>query len=193
MKKVIFIVILVLALMEGISWWVYTSFFSQGADEPAKPVEQAQSPVLSSSVANKTEEKPETDQNDVNEEKVVSSIPPASELPSKGMTSDAGNFPPPSTEVKNGVTERMIHMGVRQWAWDPGTIRVKQNELVRLIIHNADVRHALVIPELGVEADIPEDGAVVEFMAKRRGTFEFFCSTYCGEGHMEMRGRIIIE
>ncbi|OGI16141.1 MAG: hypothetical protein A2878_03240 [Candidatus Moranbacteria bacterium RIFCSPHIGHO2_01_FULL_54_31] len=84
-------------------------------------------------------------------------------------------------------------MGVRQYAWEPATITAKKGELVRLIVHNADVLHGLVIPDLGVNQDIPSDGAVVEFTASKAGTFEFFCSVWCGEGHMEMRGKIVIQ
>lgn len=109
------------------------------------------------------------------------------------MSSDSESFPLPSTEVKNGVTERTIHMGVRQWAWDPAEIRAKQGELVRLVIHNADIRHAIVIPDLGVEADIPEEGAIVEFTASQRGAFDFLCATYCGTGHAMMQGKIVVE
>lgn len=104
------------------------------------------------------------------------------------------DFPAPTVATVNGKTERTIHMGVRQYAWDPNVITVKQGELVRLIVHNADVQHGLVIPELGVlNIDIPPDGAVIEFSADKVGTFEFFCSYYCGEGHIEMQGKIVVE
>ena len=103
-------------------------------------------------------------------------------------------YPKVTTEVVNGRTERTIHMGVRQYAWDPSTLTVKKGELVRLVIHNADVKHGIVIPELGImEGDIPPEGAVIEFIPDKVGTFEFFCSVYCGEGHMEMRGKVIVE
>lgn len=104
------------------------------------------------------------------------------------------SFPEPTVQIVNGRPERTIHMGVRQYAWDPSVIQAKQGELVRLIIHNADVQHGLVIPELNVlNIDIPTEGAVIEFEANKVGTFVFFCSYYCGEGHSEMRGKIIIE
>lgn len=32
----------------------------------------------------------------------------------------------------------------------------------------------------------------IEFLASKTGTFESFCSVWCGERHMEMRGSIII-
>lgn len=103
-------------------------------------------------------------------------------------------FPPPTVEVVNGRPERTIHMGVRQYAWDPSVLNVKQGELVRLIVHNADVQHGLVIPDLNVlNIDIPPEGAVIEFEANKAGTFSFFCSYYCGEDHSVMRGKIIVE
>lgn len=114
--------------------------------------------------------------------------------PYSGMGNpDSESFPPPSTEVINGRTERTIHMGVRQYVWEPNVITAKRGELVRLIIHNADVEHGLVIPDLGVEQSIPPEGAVVEFLATQAGTFEFFCSAWCGEGHMEMLGQVVIQ
>lgn len=111
----------------------------------------------------------------------------------ENVSEDTDTYPRVSVEIVDGRMERTIHMGVRQWAWDPEEIRVKQGELVRLVIHNADVPHAIAIPELGIDADIPEEGAVVEFVAKTKGTFRMFCSVYCGEGHMEMQGKILIE
>lgn len=107
---------------------------------------------------------------------------------------NSDSFPAPTVEVVHGRAERTIHMGVRQYAWDPSVILVKQGELVRLIVHNADVQHGLVIPDLNVlNIDIPPEGAVIEFVASKTGTFVFFCSYYCGEGHSEMRGKIIVE
>lgn len=123
----------------------------------------------------------------------VSEVPAKEEAPLVSK-SDEVQYPKVTTELVNGRTERTIHMGVRQYAWDPSTLTVKKGELVRLVIHNADVMHGIVIPELGImEGDIPPEGAVIEFTPNKVGVFEFFCSVYCGEGHMEMRGKVIVE
>lgn len=176
MKKslYIFIPFLILALMEGVVWMVIKS--SNSKEEVAavsktedQEIKEPQSEIAS--VKEKTKE----------------------ETYSTSDNFDSESFPPPSAEVKNGRTERTIHIGVRQWAWDPKTITAKKGELVRLIVHNADVKHGLVITDLGVNQDIPPEGAVVEFITSKAGTFEFFCSVYCGEGHMEMRGKIVVE
>ncbi len=195
MKKTIAISVLLLALMEGISWWAYKSWSSQGTDEPSWPSEEKQVPApLSNAVSQQPIEKPESIPPSDNQTSTTPETSPADLLP-KGMgsSSSEGSFPLPSTEVVNGVTERTIHMGVRQYEWDPKIIRAKQGELVRLIIHNADVKHGIAIPELGVNEDISPDGAVVTFQATKKGTFEFFCSVWCGEGHMEMTAKLVIE
>lgn len=186
MKKIIVIAVLVFFLMEGISWWVSKSLSSKdtSSNETTNSTEQAQSPLLPLNVTNKTEEKPQVSQNDINEKEPVSTTSP--DLYS-------GDFPLPSTEVVNGITERTIHIGVRKYEWDPKIIRAKEGELVRLVVHNADVKHGLVIPELGVNEDIPEEGAVITFKATKKGTFEFFCSVYCGVGHIEMKGTFVVE
>lgn len=186
MKKALYIIVplFALALMEGIVWLVFQSSKEKGStpeqttteDTAALPKRQEQAPP---------------------DEKGAEMTPAplaSSSLPPKAMGGeDGGSFPSPTTEVVNGRTERTIHMGVRQYVWEPSVITAKKGELVRLIIHNADVLHGIAIPDLGVmEGDIPPDGAVIEFTASKVGTFEFFCSVWCGEGHMEMRGKIII-
>lgn len=165
----IFFAIVVLAVMEGVAWFVLRSSATSDSETTSVAVEEmpkkhSQEQALASFV----QKEPET-------------------------ISESENFPAPSTEMVNGVTERTIHLGVRQYVWEPAIITAKKGELVRLIIHNADVKHGLVIPDLGVYQDIPPDGAVVEFVANKQGTFEFFCSVWCGEGHMEMQGKMVIE
>jgi cytochrome c oxidase subunit 2 len=194
MKKIIGIFVVILALMEGVSWWVYKSLSSKNTDESSQSSEETQMSTTpsNSSVSQRPIEKTENSPSSSNQTSIVPGAPSVA-LPPKGTVSDFTSFPPPSTEVVNGRTERTIHMGVRQYVWEPATITAKKGELVRLIIHNADVLHGLVIPDLGVNQDVPPDGAVVEFMASKTGTFEFFCSIWCGEGHMEMRGSIVIQ
>lgn len=203
MKKWI-IIFLVLSLMEGISWWVYRTLSSkETAFDVQKVSEDNQNQSLAESNQNDPVKIYEQEKKEVTElQKSAQSGSasggkniPIEDIPPVTFSGnwDAGSFPPPSTEVVSGVTERTIHIGVRQWVWDPQIITAKKGELVRLIVHNADVKHGLVIPELGVNEDISPDGAVITFQATKKGTFEFFCSVYCGEGHIEMRGKVIIE
>lgn len=188
LKKVI-LFLFILGALEGVSWWVYrTSTKSQESTPSRKEEAQPASPATQEkgNVSVEPSKKPETNPTDV----LIEDAPP---VIVSGQGWDAGSFPPPQTEVVNGVTERTIHMGVRQFEWDPKVIRAKEGELVRLVIHNADVKHGFAVPELGVNEDISEDGAVITFKATKKGTFDFMCSVYCGVGHAEMQGKIIIE
>ncbi len=193
-KRDISIMLAVGLVVAGWIGWVVTHYEEPGREAPRateseaapSPAPRQEAPVAASSLAATEEETPD----------------PLDAVPGQGVSvtlggpaaEDSGSFPPPTVEVVNGRPERTIHMGVRQYAWDPATITAKKGELVRLIVHNADVKHGLVIPELGVlNIDIPPEGAVIEFEASKAGTFVFFCSYYCGEGHSEMRGQLIIE
>lgn len=186
MKKAlpILTVILILIVMEGVSWMAFKS-----SKEPMSSVPAPEEKEVTVEPTPQPESKKEESKT---EPAPISNFSPSA--PPTGMGGgDEGSFPPPRTEVVHGRAERTIHMGVRQWEWDPKSITAKKGELVRLVIHNADVKHGLAIPDLGVNQDISEDGAVVEFVASKVGTFEFFCSIWCGEGHMEMRGKIVVE
>jgi cytochrome c oxidase subunit 2 len=185
MRKIIISLIAVLAVMEGLGWWAYKSFQKDDTakpaqekvqESPAQPV-QVSSKQSSDSVAETPKQTTENKPDDIR---------------SSVSSGDARSFPPPSVETVNGVVQRTIHMGVRQWAWDPSEIKVNYGERVILIMHNADVEHSISIPDLNVKADIPEEGAIVTFTADKRGTFDFFCNTPCGKGHSQMKGRITV-
>lgn len=182
----IIIPIVALAIMEGISLLA----FKVSKNTSSGDTKTTESPTIQEPEPTaKPEPKPEESKKPLN----LPKYPPTTDpLLSMGKTA-SGTFPPPTTEVVNGKTERTIHMGVRQYVWEPKKLIVKKGELVRLVIHNADVKHGLVIPDLGVNQDIPPEGAVVEFTPEKKGTFEFFCSVWCGESHMEMQGSITVE
>ena len=181
MLKGIIIALIALGIMEGLAWYAIKVSKTEVREEP-KAEEVTQKPVVESTPVQ--EKVPEAEPESTQETDSL-----ASEAEG-GMGSD---YPKITTEVINGRTERTIHMGVRKWVWEPSTLRAKQGELVRLVIHNADVDHPLYIPELGIEAEVPPEGAVVEFEAKKKGSFFFLCGRYCGEGHAEMQGTLIID
>lgn len=168
--------IILLAVMEGAVWYVLKM---NRADVQEKPL------------AVEHETSVAVPQEKTSEPEITASqeIKPSSPTPTEVLN----EYPKITTEVVSGRTERTIHMGVRKWVWEPSTLRAKQGELVRLVIHNADVRHPLVIPDLGIEADVPPEGAVVEFVASKKGSFDFLCGTYCGVGHAEMQGTLIVD
>ncbi len=181
MKKIIVFAIVLFVFMEGISWWMYRTVQDKPTSGSSTDEDQATERIVAESqIMSK-------------ETKGAEEVPLVTENTGLEDSQGTGTYPRISVEEVNNRIERTIHMGVRQYAWDPAVLRVKQGELVRLVIHNADVKHGIVIPDLGINEDIPPEGAVVEFVASKKGTFRSFCAVYCGEGHGEMQGTLIVE
>lgn len=89
---------------------------------------------------------------------------------------------------------REISMTVRSFEFVPSEVRVKEGERVRLVITNEDVPHGIAIPAFNVNQHIDEGGtATVEFTADKAGEYPFFCNVFCGSGHRDMRGSLIVE
>ena len=58
---------------------------------------------------------------------------------------------------------------------------------IRLIMSSEDVLHSFYIPNFRVKKDvIPNRYTTVWFHAKDQGTYQIFCTEYCGDGHSEM-------
>lgn len=82
----------------------------------------------------------------------------------------------------------------KNWAFEPSEIKVKQGDVVRLKIKSVDVAHGFGLPDFNIDRRLePGKETLVEFTANKKGTFTFFCSVYCGEGHKDMKGVLVVE
>ena len=93
----------------------------------------------------------------------------------------------PSGEIKE------IKVTAKQFAFEPSTIEVNKGDKVKLIVTSVDVPHGIAIPEYGINERIdPGKPVTIEFTADKEGTFTAFCSVFCGSGHSNMKGKIIV-
>lgn len=82
----------------------------------------------------------------------------------------------------------------KNWEFTPNTITVKKGDTVKLSIASVDVTHGFKLPEFNVSADlVPGKTTNLEFVASKAGTFTYFCNVFCGEGHRDMKGTLIVE
>jgi cytochrome c oxidase subunit 2 len=94
----------------------------------------------------------------------------------------------PVTEVKE------ITITAKRFEYEPNSITVNQGDTVRLKIKSIDATHGFGLPEFGINVKLRKgETVVVEFVADKKGTFEFRCTNYCGEGHGEMKGKLVVE
>ena len=62
---------------------------------------------------------------------------------------------------------------------------------VKLLMSSRDVIHSLFVPDFRMKMDVlPNRYSVTWFEATRPGTFNLFCTEYCGTGHSEMLAKV---
>lgn len=89
--------------------------------------------------------------------------------------------------------ERVIHVTAKKFEFEPSTIELKVGEPVVLEVTTVDRKHGMKSPELGIDAVIvPGKPTLVHLTPDRPGTFSFHCSVFCGSGHEDMTGTIVV-
>ncbi|MBS3116950.1 cupredoxin domain-containing protein [Candidatus Woesearchaeota archaeon] len=116
----------------------------------------------------------------------VTSPEPADEPTKKTIVKETANTAVSSVKEFNVVAT--------QWKFDPGTIKVKQGDKVKLMIKSEDVPHGFRLADFDISERLnPGETVNVEFTADKKGTFNFFCSVPCGAGHGTMKGQLVVE
>jgi len=81
----------------------------------------------------------------------------------------------------------------KRFSFDPNEIIVQKGDKIKLIITSLDTTHGLAIPEYDIDIIIAGGETITEeFIADKKGQFDFACSVFCGSGHSEMEGRLIV-
>jgi cytochrome c oxidase subunit 2 len=85
----------------------------------------------------------------------------------------------------------------RRFAFEPDTIEVDEGDRVRLLVRSADGPHGVEIKQFKVKKAVPrakpgDPPVTIEFVASTAGTFQILCSEYCGSGHKDMTGTLVV-
>lgn len=74
------------------------------------------------------------------------------------------------------------------------TITVHKGATIILRIRSLDVSHGFALEEFGVNTITPPgEPTEVRFVASQTGRFTFFCTVFCGTGHPNHTGILIVE
>jgi cytochrome c oxidase subunit II len=99
--------------------------------------------------------------------------------------------PPLSGKIKDGVRE--ITVIAKKYEFLPDPIGVKEGEKVRLIVSTPDVTHGIGIKEYKINRTVQKGkDEVIEFTADKAGVFTVSCTVYCGNGHGQMKGKLMV-
>jgi cytochrome c oxidase subunit 2 len=90
--------------------------------------------------------------------------------------------------------ERVVHIKVKRFEYLPKEITLKKDVPVVLELESLDVPHGFNLPDLSVRADVlPGRTARVRIVPKQAGRFLFHCDIFCGTGHEELEGAIVVK
>jgi len=89
--------------------------------------------------------------------------------------------------------ERVVRVTAKKFEFLPHELTLKRGVPVVLELVTADVLMGFNAPDFGVRADLlPGKVAQARIVPQQVGTFEFLCDIFCGQGHEEMSGKIIV-
>ncbi|MGH9909465.1 MAG: cupredoxin domain-containing protein [Nitrososphaerales archaeon] len=131
-----------------------------------------------------------------------------------GMENQVQLAPSPLTE--NEAREITIDMTTQQWRFDvvgisdqnrarasPSSLQGTFNDLkltvtkgdtIVLKIKNLDVPHGFGLDEFGINTvTTPGEITTIKFTASQEGQFTFYCTVFCGTGHPNHKGTLIVQ
>lgn len=87
-----------------------------------------------------------------------------------------------------------IKLEAYQYGYSPERIVVKKGDTVRIYATSRDVPHGVLIKEYAINAVVKKgETKIIEFVAKKAGEFDIRCSVYCGSGHTNMKGKLVVQ
>lgn len=95
-----------------------------------------------------------------------------------------------------------VHVVGKQWMWkaeqpngarEINEIHIPVDVPIRIVLTSQDVIHSLFLPAMRAKKDaVPGRYTQINFKATKTGTYNLFCAEYCGQGHAQMGGRIVV-
>jgi len=88
---------------------------------------------------------------------------------------------------------QVIQITAKRYEYNPNTITGKKGVPVVLEFTSLDRLHGFNCPGLGIRTDIaPGKAATLLLVPQKAGTFPFHCDNFCGSGHEDMTGTIVV-
>ena len=89
------------------------------------------------------------------------------------------------------LTAEILARSPEKGNFSPRIIKVPAGQMVKLRVRNVDtVTHGFAIPALEIDAGEIKAGhfEILEFTPETPGKYDFYCTVWCSEFHLQMRG-----
>jgi cytochrome c oxidase subunit 2 len=88
----------------------------------------------------------------------------------------------------------VIRIIAKRYVFIPNVVTVTQGDQVRLIATALDRTHGIKITGYGINRKLKKGVPItIEFTANKSGAFPFHCSEWCGFGHGQMKGKLVVK
>lgn len=89
---------------------------------------------------------------------------------------------------------REVSVAASKFEFTPDKVTGKLGEPLTFVLTSLDRIHGFKMPDFGIRTDIiPDKETRVTITPAKAGTFTFFCDVFCGDGHEEMAGTLVVE
>ena len=97
--------------------------------------------------------------------------------------------------------EMTINVTARQWSWhfsyengkQSDTLNIPVGKPIKMLLTSEDVIHSFYIPAFRIKEDcVPKMQTYLWFTAKEVGSYDIFCTEYCGIGHSGMVSKVVV-
>ena len=87
----------------------------------------------------------------------------------------------------------IVRIVAKKFSYTPSEVRLKKGEPVMLELVSEDRIHGFNLPEFKIRKDVgPKEVTRVALTPDKAGTFSFRCDVFCGDGHEDMTGTLIV-
>ena len=89
---------------------------------------------------------------------------------------------------------RVIEVVAKRFEFEPARVEVSEGERIRLMVKSADGPHGIAIKKFKISKTIKrgDQPIAIDFTATAAGEFPIVCSEFCGEGHDDMKGMLVV-
>ena len=90
--------------------------------------------------------------------------------------------------------EPVIRITAKKFEYSLRTLTLKRGVPVVFELTAVDRAHGFNLPDFGVRSElVPGKLTRIRFTPDKTGEFVFFCDVFCGDGHEEMSGVLIVQ
>lgn len=87
-----------------------------------------------------------------------------------------------------------VRISARKFEFHPTKVTVKLHQPVILVLTSEDRIHGFKMPDFTVRTDVvPGQETRVPLTPNKAGSFTFLCDIFCGDGHDDMDGILVVE